>query len=205
MLLKRGCPPMSHIWGETAQNQQYGHKQNSRAECTARVQNTGRCWSSATLIWFAQWKHPAGYCSSLAYLYCHISFSDLPHVETNCESCLHWTGLTVTRQTQNKKVACWWILNVTLLKDTSSEILSAEIVYKYWRGSKPSLFYLASYARSYLIATICVLTFCVLSLGLHQYNHIKFCWHLFNALFHLIQKSHEKPSGCESFLWMGSG
>lgn len=87
MLLKRGCPPMSHIWGDKAHNQTasigtvIGLSLNKTIIQTERWTHGGRFKKESKT---EKRKHPTGrLCSLAAYLYCHIAFSHLPHVETH--------------------------------------------------------------------------------------------------------------------------
>lgn len=98
MLLKRGCPPMSHIWGTKAQinNTVISKKkcqcnilcplQSNHCTITALQRRVHKSTCRALVQYNIdfEWKHPSGHFCLLAYLYCHISFSDLPHVETDC-------------------------------------------------------------------------------------------------------------------------
>lgn len=73
MLLKRGWPPMSHIWGEkrgVLMHKRYSAGHGAAGQNRARVPMISMWFTALVFI-------------TLTYLYCHVAFGDLPHVEAN--------------------------------------------------------------------------------------------------------------------------
>lgn len=93
MLLKRGWPPMSHIWGErrgVLMHKRYSAGHGAAGQNRARVPLISM-WLTALLF------------ITLTYLYCHVAFGDLPHVEANRGNHV-FTELTWLLQNKRKKV-----------------------------------------------------------------------------------------------------
>lgn len=93
MLLKRGWPPMSHIWGEkrgVLMHKRYSAGHGAAGQNRARVPLISM-WLTALLF------------ITLTYLYCHVAFGDLPHVEANRGNHV-FTELTRLLQNKRKKV-----------------------------------------------------------------------------------------------------
>lgn len=97
MLLKRGCPPMSHIWGTKAQCVEQNR-------CAGLHRATG--WSCAKMIWFEQWKHTAGLLIVDLPLLSHCLWWPSACWNRLWESCLRWTGLTVQDKCETKRWHC---------------------------------------------------------------------------------------------------
>lgn len=136
MLRKRGCPPMSHIWGEKAQNLKCSHRQDKSLVpgCRPGRAGTGPVENRIQSFFF-----PTVTFCLLAYLYCHIAFSDFPHVETNCGNHV-FTELAWLRKRNGRQKAAWHIK----CDEMVLEIFISWAFFLSW---------------CYLITTICVLTF----------------------------------------------